>query len=229
MITIKHRHNFKKNSFEVDAWAKNQCIAGIDEVGRGCLAGPVVTAAVVLPPFKTKPFLKDSKLMTSQQREQAYTWIIQNCCYSIGITDHRTIDTHNIWQSTLMAMKKAALQLLATSLHPITFLIDAMPLALPDSIYENSTFFHHFVYGERKSSSIAAASILAKVTRDRLMQLYDAIIPGYGFAEHKGYATLQHRKMLDQNGTSLIHRITFGATRDTMLIDGEKYEQKSIC
>src|ERR1700684_3037568 len=95
---------FSKNFFEQQFWAKNELICGVDEVGRGCLAGPVVTAAVMLPMGKTSRLLNDSKLMTQIERENAFKWIQEHCRSSVGIINHRLIDTHNIYQASLMAM-----------------------------------------------------------------------------------------------------------------------------
>src|SRR5689334_2533211 len=103
----------KKNCYEHEAWALDQFVCGVDEVGRGSLAGPVVTAAVILPVNCTYRLLKDSKLMSAHERDQAAAWIKQHCLYSYGIVHHRLIDTHNIWHATLIAMRKAVMHLLA--------------------------------------------------------------------------------------------------------------------
>jgi len=184
-------------------------VCGIDEVGRGCLAGPVVTGAVILPIGSTYRRLKDSKAMTAKERELAYNWIIKNCWYSTGIVSNQTVDRHNIWQATLIAMKKAALQLLVTCPYrPSALLIDAMPLKLNDTNYKNIPI-HHFYKGESKSASIAAASIVAKVTRDRLMQAFDPIFPGYYLSNHKGYSTKKHKAAISSLGPTIIHRSSF--------------------
>lgn len=207
------RHRFNKNYFEQAAWQSNQVIAGLDEVGRGCLAGPVVTAAVILPPGKTHRLLKDSKLMTREEREQAFAWISKNCWYSIGIAHHRIIDDRNIWHATLIAMKKALVHLLATAPYkPVTIITDAMPLNLFDTAYKDIPL-HYFPFGEKRSSSIAAASIVAKVKRDAMMRRYDQIFPGYELASHKGYRTPAHKKALADEGKSLIiHRDSYLAS-----------------
>lgn len=199
----------KKNFFEIAAWELNSTVAGIDEVGRGCLAGPLVTAAVILPPYTTYPHLKDSKIMTPQEREKAFRWIQKKCYYGIGIVHNRIIDKHNIWQSTLISMKKALINLIEVAeSHPSAILIDAMPLDTSDTHLQNIPV-HRFYYGEKKSSSIAAASIVAKVTRDALMESLDNIIPGYKFAENKGYATTVHRTAIKKESHSIIHRMSF--------------------
>jgi|GEM_PF-240883 len=205
----------KKNQFENSAWSEKNVVIGIDEVGRGCLAGPVMAAAIIL----TKPcpypnFIKDSKLMSEPARLEAYNWIRANSIYGIGIIDHHLIDQHNIWRATQMAMRKALLHLLAIYAAyqhkqlPAAILIDAMPLCLANTVYATIPI-HSFTKGESLSDSIAAASIIAKVTRDRLMASIDTLFPGYGIAKHKGYATATHRKAIQQHGSSLIHRETF--------------------
>jgi|GEM_PF-251357 ribonuclease HII len=206
----KVRQRFNKNYFEEQAWAQNQLVIGLDEVGRGCLAGPVVTAAVMLPPGKTHRLLKDSKLMTPEERVKAFTWIQKNCQYSIGIVHHRTIDSRNVWHATLIAMKKALVHLLATAPQkPSTIITDAMPLNLADTSF-NDIPVHYFPFGERRSSTIAAASIVAKVTRDAMMRRMDALFPGYLLASHKGYSTPPHKRIIRESGQHLIiHRDTY--------------------
>src|SRR5437667_10726215 len=108
---------FNKNAFEIAAWNTQSVVVGIDEVGRGCLAGPVVAAAVILPVNKDSRHLKDSKLMTHEERLKAYTWIAKHCHIGVGIIHNRIVDQHNIWQATLIAMKKALVNLLAMSPH----------------------------------------------------------------------------------------------------------------
>ncbi|MGB8366860.1 MAG: ribonuclease HII, partial [Candidatus Babeliales bacterium] len=188
-MTLKRQKvNFQKNSFEKAAWEGQKVVCGIDEVGRGCLAGPLVTAAVILPTNKTSRLLKDSKLLTESGRLKANKWIIKHCWYGIGIVHNRLIDQHNIWHATLIAMKKALVNLLATYPHlPAAILIDAMPLNLSDTSYK-SIPIHYFPKGEQKSSSIAAASIIAKVHRDQIMRKFDSIFPDYKLAYHKGYS-----------------------------------------
>ncbi len=227
MEKITHRlkrnlSTIKKNQFENSAWLEKKVIIGIDEVGRGCLAGPVIAAATIITqPSPSPDFIKDSKLMSEKERLEAYHWIIANSRYSIGIIDHHAIDQHNIWRATQMAMKKALLHLLAINYPncstsnalsqqklPSAILIDAMPLSLANTVYATIPI-HSFTKGESLSDSIAAASILAKVTRDRLMASIDTLFPGYGIAKHKGYATAVHRKAIQGQGASLIHRASF--------------------
>lgn len=209
MINRRFYQKINKNYYEKTAWEAQSVVCGVDEVGRGCLAGPLVTAAVILPIRRTYPLLKDSKILSENQRIKAYNWIIKRCWYATGIVSHQTIDQHNIWQSTLMAMKKAVLNLLSVCPNkPSAIVIDAMPLKLLDTNYKNIPI-HHFPKGESKSSSIAAASIIAKVTRDRLMRIYDPIFPGYHLGQHKGYSTKQHTAAVISLGPTIIHRTSF--------------------
>ena len=219
-------NNFRKNFFEKTAWEQNQVVCGIDEVGRGCLAGPLVTAAVILPAGKAHRCLKDSKLMTPQERLEANNWIIKNCYYGYGIVTHRSIDTHNIWHATLIAMKKALMHLLATAPQkPSSILVDAMPLQLLDTSY-NDIPVHYFPFGESKSSSIAAASIIAKVKRDSMMARMDALFPGYDLKSHKGYSTPGHKKSIIAISHSIIHRQTFIKNLRERIQDAEHDEQQ---
>lgn len=207
----KTQVTFNKNYFENLAWSQNRVVVGIDEVGRGGLAGPVVTAAVILPPGATYRHLKDSKLMTPEERVKASKWIKKHCSYGIGIIHHRLINERNIWHATLLAMKKALIHVLAHP-HglgsPMAILVDAMPLNLLDTAYK-AIPVHYFPIGERKSTSIAAASILAKVTRDELMRKMGGIFPGYNLEGHKGYSTPAHKKAVSELRHSIIHRVQF--------------------
>ncbi len=209
MVIIRQTGNLKKNSHERAAWQQQAVVVGIDEVGRGCLAGPLVAAAVILPLNKAHRMLKDSKIMTPEERNDAFNWITLNCGYGVGIVHHRTIDKHNIYQATLIAMKKALVHALEMSVQrPSAILIDAMPLDLSDTQF-NDIPVHYFTKGETKSSSIAAASIVAKVTRDAMMELYDCAIPGYALADNKGYGTVVHKLALKTHHSSIIHRTSF--------------------
>src|SRR5438105_7786724 len=193
VLIVRQTGNFAKNSFERDAWKQGNIIVGLDEVGRGCFAGPVVAAAVILPVNKSPRILKDSKIMTAAERNEAFQWIKKHCIYGIGIVHHRTIDQKNIWQATLIAMKKALMHTVqGISFQPSIIITDAMPLNLSDTHFHDIPV-HYFSKGESKSSSIAAASIVAKVTRDAMMNFYDHAIPGYGLTYNKGYGTAQHR------------------------------------
>lgn len=199
----------KKNQYETSAWSYGRVVCGIDEVGRGCLAGPLVTAAVIIPPGKKSLLIKDSKILTHEERLKALIWIEKHCWYGIGIVHNRIIDNHNIWQATLIAMKKALLHALVTCPHtPEAILVDAMPLKLLDTSYADLPV-HHFTQGETRSISIAAASIVAKVKRDSIMERMNHIIPGYAFDQHKGYSTQKHMAVLKIQPPSMIHRSSF--------------------
>jgi ribonuclease HII len=205
----RQKVDFNKNLFEKTAWEAQKSIIGVDEVGRGCLAGPLVTAAAILPIGRAHPLLKDSKAMTPQERDRAFIWIDKHCIYSVSILHNRAIDTLNIWHATLWAMKRAVLQLLAShNRHIGAILVDAMPLSLADT-HVKDVPVHHFPFGESKSSSIAAASIVAKVTRDRLMGRMGQYFPAYALEQHKGYGTPEHRYAIMQHGHSIIHRESF--------------------
>jgi ribonuclease HII len=209
MATKKHNSTFKKDSFETLFWQQNELVCGIDEVGRGCLAGPVVVAAVILPLHTSYKKLKDSKLMTKEELLESHRWIIKNCVYSWTSVDHRTIDAINIYQTTLQAMKRAVMQLfMQCPQKPKIILVDAMPLKLDNTAYQHIDVAY-FNYAESKSRSIAAASILAKVERDALMHTYNKIFPGYAFDAHKGYATQRHQEAIYSQGISIIHRKSF--------------------
>lgn len=209
MATIKYKERFNKNFFEQTSWAQNQVICGIDEVGRGCLAGPVVTAAAILKPHKKSPLLKDSKLLDQEGLKKGYKWAIKYSWYAWSIVSHRDIDHYNIYYATLRAMKRNLMQLLATCpIKPNQILIDTMPLSLEKTAYADIDVVH-FPFGERKSSSIAAASIIAKVTRDEIMRRMDRSFPVYQFAKHKGYSTKIHQDAIKAHGHSLVHRMRF--------------------
>jgi len=176
-------------------------VAGLDEAGRGALAGPVVAAAVVLPLDLQLDVVDDSKRLLPQVREAAFE-VIQRVALGIGVGDvaAEVIDRINIRRGTLRAMQ-AAIEALPQ--RPEYLLIDgrdAVALPLPQRA---------IVHGDQLVGSIAAASIVAKVTRDRLMRSYDAQFPGYGFAQHKGYGTAAHLQALRRLGPSPIHRHTF--------------------
>lgn len=209
--STKHR-SINRLFFEHEAWNNGQLVCGIDEVGRGCLAGPVVTAAVILPSHQAPALLKDSKAMPPAARVKAYDWITTHCQYALGIAPAHQIDAINIYQTTLYAMRKAFYHLYAIAQHPAELkyiLIDAMPLTLDQRMLHAPVELHHFNYGESLSPSIAAASIVAKVTRDRLMEKISPLFPVYGHARHKGYAAPVHLVALKEKGPSMLHRQTF--------------------
>lgn len=229
MVTCNKKHaNFKKNAYEIAAWESNLVVCGIDEVGRGCLAGPLVTAAAILHPGKKSPLLKDSKLLDSAGLLKAYSWLLKNSWFGLGVVNARTVDTHNIWQATLIAMKKALMQLLAVCPEkPSIVLVDAMPLNLHDTGYFELDV-HHFPKGESKSISIAAASIIAKVRRDALMARYDAVFTGFSFGQHKGYGTEHHKNALLMAHPTLIHRTTFLKNVMIEQYKNENYEEQQL-
>ncbi len=229
LTQTKKTIHVRKNFFENTLWEQQKLVVGIDEVGRGCLAGPLVTAAAILPIGCTNKLLKDSKLMSADERLEAYQWIIKHCHYQIGIVHSRIVDKHNIYQATLLAMKKAVVNLLSQiKQQPGAILVDAMPLKLEDTGLGPIPVYY-FDKGEQKSSSIAAASIVAKVTRDALMQKYDRLFPGYELAQHKGYATKIHQGHIHQIRHSIIHRISFlGAFQTTIEPANDSEQQKSL-
>lgn len=207
------QQRLKKNSFELAAWQNNHYACGIDEVGRGCLAGPLVVAAAVIPQHTTYSLLKDSKAMTEDERNKAFAWITKNCWYATTTVSHHIIDTINIYKATQYAMRKAFMQLVETipfEFNKLTHvLIDAMPLVVDPAYTHQDLAFYHFIKGESKSSSIAAASIVAKVTRDRLMEKMGPYFPSLALEQHKGYGTKQHIDFLLSNGPTIIHRSSF--------------------
>ncbi|WP_049507802.1 ribonuclease HII [Streptococcus parasanguinis] len=177
-----------------------QLIAGVDEVGRGPLAGPVVAAAVILPKACKIPGLNDSKKIPKSKHKEIYEAVLQNAiAIGIGIKDNQVIDQVNIYEATKLAMMEAIGQLEPQPQH---LLIDAMRLDLP--IPQTS-----IIKGDANSLSIAAASIVAKVTRDQMMEEFDKEYPGYDFAKNAGYGTTKHLAGLDQLGVTPIHRRSF--------------------
>lgn len=186
--------------YERPFWAQNELVAGIDEVGRGPLAGPVVTSAVILPQDFDIPLVNDSKQLTPKERERLYPLILAQAeAVSIGVGSPQLIDQINIYQATRVAMQRAVLGL---GRVPQQLIVDAMqiPVAVPQT---------RLIKGDAKSASVAAASIVAKVYRDHLMATYDALYPGYGFAKNAGYGTAEHLAGLADRGVTPIHRQTF--------------------
>jgi len=179
------------NDYENQArQAGYQAIAGVDEAGRGPLAGPVAAAAVILDPGRPILGLNDSKKLSEMKREFLYDQIQEQAlAWSVVLVDAAEIDRINILQATKQAMRQAIAGL---SLKPDLLLIDAVEL---DQVHVD---VWPIIKGDAKSNSIAAASILAKVTRDRLMHQLDTVYPGYGFARHKGYGTAQHYDAIRQ-------------------------------
>ncbi len=228
LTIIRHTATFKKNSFEKAARQEQSVVCGIDEVGRGCLAGPVVTAAVILPPGRIPRIIKDSKILNEAERLKANAWIIKNCGFSYGIVHNRAIDRYNIWHATLIAMKRALVNLLsAHPERPSAILVDAMPLRLEHTSYSDIPV-HHFPFGETKSSSIAAASIIAKVKRDAMMERLELAFPGYKLGQHKGYSTKTHKACLVQLNKTIIHRDSF-LSKVAFNEEHELESQQTIC
>lgn len=185
-------------------------IAGLDEAGRGPLAGPVIAAACILPQDFLIADINDSKQLTEEQREELFAEITQypGVVFGIGIADVAEIDKLNILQASFLAMERAVAQL---TIIPDYLLIDG-PYRLP----RNATPQKGIVDGDALSISIAAASILAKVTRDRIMIELDAQWPMYGFARHKGYFTDQHQKSLEEHGPCEHHRTSFEPVKNIL-------------
>ena len=190
-------------TFEEEARQRgHRLVAGVDEVGRGALAGPVVAAAIILNPEAPLPEgLNDSKKLTPLQRERIAQELKRTAvCYSVGVISHEEIDETNI----LIATKRAMIEALK-GLQPCAefLLIDAIQLK------ESPLPQRAIIHGDSVSASIAAASVIAKTFRDRLMRVFDAIHPGYGFAQHVGYGTRAHHEALSRYGPCCIHRRTF--------------------
>lgn len=191
----------KMLAYEKELYAQGiDLIAGVDEVGRGPLAGPVVAAAVILPKACKIPELNDSKKIPKSKHKEIYEAVLQNAiAIGIGIKDNHMIDQVNIYEATKLAMMEATGQLEPQPQH---LLIDAMRLDLP--ISQTS-----IIKGDANSLSIAAASIVAKVTRDQMMEEFDREYPGYDFAQNAGYGTAKHLAGLDKLGVTPIHRRSF--------------------
>lgn len=182
-----------------------QLIAGVDEVGRGSLAGPVVACALILPTKCRIPGLNDSKKLTPKKREELYPLIKRKAlAIGLGRVGERKIDGINILKATHLAMKRAISHL---GTRPDLLLVDGFKIPGVEIPQEA------IIRGDEKSASIAAASIIAKVTRDRLMVRCHKRHPEYGFHRHKGYGTERHIRALKRNGPSRIHRRTFSGVR----------------
>jgi len=190
------------NSFERRAREKGyKLVAGIDEAGRGPLAGPVVAAAVILSPDYENPDINDSKKLSAKKREILYEIIKRDALsVGIGVVDIHVIDTINILRATLTAMREAVSELFPT---PDYLLIDGsikIPLFIPQET---------IVKGDSRSISVASASIIAKVSRDKIMEMYHRQFPQYNFLKNKGYGTAEHREAIMEHGCCKIHRRSF--------------------
>ncbi len=188
--------------YEKKLWSKGyRLIAGIDEVGRGPLAGPVVAAAVILSPYESIDNLRDSKKLSEKKRDEIFLLLPQKSLgIGIGVINEEIIDRINILQATYLAMKQAIFNL---KQKPDYLLVDGFSIPqvkIPQLALKN---------GDNLSSSIAAASIVAKVTRDKIMKEFDKQYPPYGFASHKGYGTVYHLEALSKYGACEIHRKSF--------------------
>ena len=201
-------------AYEKDLYAQGtNLIAGVDEVGRGPLAGPVIAAAVILPQNCKIKGLNDSKKIPKKRHQEIFQAVQdQALAIGIGIIDNHMIDQVNIYEATKLAMKEAISQLQPQPEH---LLIDAMKLELP--ISQTS-----IIKGDANSLSIAAASVIAKVTRDELMIGYDQEFPGYDFAQNAGYGTAKHLEGLKKYGVTLIHRTSFEPIKSLVSVGEEK-------
>ncbi|MCD6245835.1 ribonuclease HII [candidate division WOR-3 bacterium] len=191
-------------------WERNiRFVAGIDEVGRGPLAGPVVAASVVLPYGKIFEGIDDSKKLSPDKREEMFHLIIENAVsIGIGYVDSMVIDKVNILRATLEAMKRAICNM---NIVPDYLLIDGTYKLDGVPIFQNTV-----VKGDSKSQCIAAASIVAKVYRDRLMEGYDIEYPMYNFSKNKGYGTREHIEALMKYGPCKIHRFSFAPVKNSL-------------
>lgn len=191
---------YQLQQYERD-YEKEGLICGIDEVGRGPLAGPVVAGAVILPKNCEILYLNDSKQLSAEKREQLYDVILEHAvAVGIGIVSPQRIDEINILQATYEAMRQAIEKL---NPQPAVLLNDAV--RIPQVAIQQVPI----IKGDAKSVSIAAASIVAKVTRDRMMEQYEEVFPGYGFARNKGYGSKEHIEALQTMGPTAIHRRSF--------------------
>jgi len=193
-------------NYERQFWAKGcEFVAGVDEAGRGPLAGPVSVAAVILPHDLYLPKINDSKKLSAKVRDELYDEIMDKAlAVKTALVDAKTIDRVNIYQATINGMYESIFGL---AQEPQAVLIDAVKLDNLPMVSES------IIKGDAKSASIAAASIIAKVNRDRLMDEYDKQYPEYGFAQHKGYGTAQHIEALKKYGPCPIHRLSFEPIR----------------
>lgn len=182
----------------------HRCIVGVDEVGRGPMAGPVVAAAVILPPKPLINGIDDSKKLPPKKRERLFDVILDTClAFGIGIRSSRFVDQRGIVEATHSAMRMAVLSLVGKGFQPDLILVDGYRisgLSFPQKA---------LVRGDSTSASVATASIVAKVIRDRVMDRFETLYPGYGFEKHKGYCTASHRSIVKALGPCPIHRRSF--------------------
>lgn len=194
--------------FSQQQQGNNQLIAGVDEAGRGPLAGPVIAAAVILDPKSPVSGLADSKQLTARQRQRCFEAIVQQAlAWQVGRAEVEEIDQLNILQATLLAMQRAVMGL---SLLPSQVLVDGNCCPrLPMPVQA-------VIGGDAQIAAISAASIIAKVTRDHEMQQLDLSYPNYGFAQHKGYSTVYHRQQLQRWGATPHHRQSFAPVKSCL-------------
>ncbi len=189
------------SSFEQPFWEKGLLVAGADEAGRGPLAGPCVAAAVIMPPNVLIPGVDDSKKLTEKKRAELYIEIVSRAvCFAVGISDSRSIDSINILNAAKRAFARAINGLRVKPAHVFCDRIGGINADVP---YEEITG------GDRLCYSVAAASIIAKETRDSIMRDYSMLYPKYGFERHKGYATKEHYECILKYGSCDIHRASF--------------------
>ena len=199
---LKRLTNLKANEEKLYESKKVKFICGIDEAGRGPLAGPVVVGTVIMPRDSMIEGVNDSKKISESKREMLYEKITSEAIsYSVGIIDHKVIDDINILNATKLAVTTALKEL---AVKPDVILVDALTgidtLGIP---------YISEIKGDSKEYSISCASIIAKVTRDRIMREWDEVYPVYGFAKHKGYGTAFHIQVIKENGLCQIHRRSF--------------------
>ena len=200
----EYENRLKKEGFKV--------IAGCDEAGRGPLYGPVVAACCVLPDDFKLEGLTDSKQLTEKKREKYFEYIKENTIYGIGIVDNKEIDKINIYEASRKSMM-LALEEVRKKINVDYVLTDAMPLPNLDVPYMD------IIKGDAKSISIAAASVIAKVTRDHMMYEIDSKYPNYGFASHKGYPTKKHIEAINTYGLIDGYRLTYAPIKDMIKKD----------
>ena len=195
-----------ENAYEHEYWPEGKLITGIDEAGRGPLAGPLSVAGVVFPVGYVNEEINDSKSLSEKKRNELYDVILRDALwYEIIEVSEETIDRYNILEADRRAMNE-----IAEKSPGEVVLTDAMKLGVDKPVID-------LIKGDQKSVSIAAASILAKVTRDRIMEMYDGLYPEYGFAKNKGYPTKAHLDAIDRYGIVKIHRKSFGPVRARQL------------
>lgn len=198
-------------SFELSAHRNGfQVVAGVDEAGRGPLSGPVVAAAVVLPPSYKNDEIRDSKQLSPQKREKLYETINSDALsVGLGVVESSVIDSINILQATLMAMEEAVTNLSLAADYLLIDGINNINVSIPQRTIRK---------GDSLSISIASASIIAKVSRDKIMEIYHRQFPQYNFLKNKGYGTLEHREAIKKYGCCKIHRRSFKGVKEYLYL-----------